>query len=213
MYHLIILLIIKDKNDMQFNLRWDKGDLIQYYNTTRDLLSVIPSELFKLKCNKSCNDITHKELINLHYHYIVQALKTAEAQFIPKIPSSALKPFWNDSLDEIKQKSIFWHSIWCSMGKSKTGLVQQIKTSTHFQYKRAVKSAFNEYDNRYNDELLNHLLNKDNVNFWKSWNSKMHSNVTKDVDIDGSNNPISVENSFANYSKTYTMILNVFVKL
>src|SRR5215469_5800163 len=85
------------------------------------------------------------------------------------------------------------------MGKPKTGFVQQIKTSTHFRYKRAVKAAFNEHDNCYNDELLNHLLLKDNVNFWKCWNSKMHCNITKEVYIDGNNDELYVANVFGNY--------------
>ena len=85
-------------------------------------------------CNNLCKNAQHKEIINLHYCNIVQALKSPEAQSIPQISHSALKPFWNDNLDELKQRSVLWHSIWCSMEKPKVGLVQQIKTSTHFHF-------------------------------------------------------------------------------
>ena len=43
-------------------------------------------------------------------------------------------------------------------------------------------------ENAHNDELFNHFINKRIPEFWKSWASKFHQNVTKDVYINGSNN-------------------------
>ena len=154
------------------------------------------------QCSHFCNNNTHCNGIEAHYNGIVHALQQAELNTIPSIPIHSLKPFWNEYLDELKSKSIMWHTIWHNAGRPKSGVIFNIKNSVKLKYKLAIRTAFLEYENRFNDELLNNYLSKNTNDFWKTWSRKMHSNIEKDVNLNGSNDPIQVANSFASHFKT-----------
>jgi hypothetical protein len=134
----------------------------------------------------------------------VNALSQAERLTIPRIPHSSLKPFWNEYLDELKSKSITWHAIWKSAGRPSFGWIHKIKMCSKLKYKHAIKEAFSNYENRHNDDLCNHFLNKNTPDFWKTWNKKMRSNVAKEVYINGSNEDKVVADAFAdNFESVY----------
>ena len=85
-----------------YKMRWDKGNINEFYCISWEMLSAVPF----LKLNNFVCDIDE---LNIYYDHIVNSLLTAEQLTIPRIPCSALKPFWNDHLDELKHKSLFWH--------------------------------------------------------------------------------------------------------
>jgi hypothetical protein len=103
---------------------------------------------------------------------VVDALQIAESSSVPRIPHSALKPFWNDELDDLKSKSIFWHNIWKANGSPHVGNVYLIKNRSNMQYKYAIKQAYINFENKHDDAIFNHFLNKEIAEFWKSWKSK-----------------------------------------
>jgi len=51
------------------------------------------------------------------YAAVVHALTEASKVSVPSIPHRALKDFWNDDLDNIKQQSIDIHNLWIAVGK------------------------------------------------------------------------------------------------
>ena len=185
----------KSKGDRRadlFKLRWDKGDLSSFYSCTGELLRCVP--LLKVGDNANVLDD-----LNCCYARIVASLKDAEVCTIPRIHCSALKPFWNDHLDALKHDSIFWHSIWVSMGRPQSGHVYQIKRSTKFNYKLAIRQAFFTYERQFDDKLYEHFFNKKMPQFWKTWSKKFSHNVTKDVYINGCNDGTTVANAFAKH--------------
>ena len=44
--------------------------------------------------------------IERFYNDVVNALVTASSASVPSIPQSALKPFWNADLDDLKRQSV-----------------------------------------------------------------------------------------------------------
>src|SRR5438132_10316787 len=138
--------------------------------------------------------MSHRLCINNHYDDIIKALTSAQYSTVPCIPQNALKPFWNKYLDEMRDKSIFWHSMWISANRPTSGWLCKIKTSARLKYKMAIREALYEYENRYNDEVCEHFANKDTPSFWKSWSKKMNSNGCKDVYINGSNDNLKIAN-------------------
>ena len=68
-----------------------------------------------------------------------------------------------------------------------SGTLFQIKRSAKLKYKLAVRQAFAQHENRYDDELSTHFLNKQMPEFWKTWATKFSKNAIADVFIDGSN--------------------------
>jgi len=159
------------KNNNSFRLRWDKCNLSDYYSVVYNALNqiVIPSCCFGAYGYGSVSEIYAD--INVYYQNIVNALLFAEQQTVPRIPHSALKAYWSDELDSLKEKSIFWHKIWESAGCPK-GLLLEIKTKAKLKFKLAVKQAAVNFENSHCDDMYQHFLNKNMPDFWKSWNSK-----------------------------------------
>ena len=60
-----------------------------------------------LHYSPSCSHANRHLTVNVYIRNIVNALQNAEHRSAHRIPYGALKPFWNDGLDDLKQKSIF----------------------------------------------------------------------------------------------------------
>jgi len=183
-----------------YKVRWDKGSLSEYYRMSGEFLSVIPTPSIDTSSKTECSTS-----INFMYVSIVNALSKAERRTIPRVPCNALKPFWNEHLDQLKCDSIFWHNLWLSADKPMSGTLFLIKRSTKLKYKLAVRQAFAQHENRYDDELATHFLNKQIPEFWKTWAKKFRKNANSDVFIDGTNDGEYVANAFAShFNKVYS---------
>ncbi|MFI5407479.1 MAG: hypothetical protein ACHQ1D_13325, partial [Nitrososphaerales archaeon] len=184
---------------IQFKLRWDKGNLANYYHLTHESLANGSANCVQLNCAGNCVSANHKTIINCNYKSIVEALRFSEHSTIPRIPHTALKPFWNAKLDDLKSKSILWHNIWVDSGKPSTGLVYRIKTSCKLNYKLAIKNAFFEYENSLKDDLFDNLLKKDSESFWKCWSSKLRHTTPKGITVNGSSDDKIIADAFAQH--------------
>ena len=96
---------------VSLKVRWDKDNMSEYYRMS--------GEAFALKlgcscssCDVGCISHNHSQSSNDYYSNIVSALKGAEKLSISSISHSALRNFWNNELDELKSKSVFfWHGV------------------------------------------------------------------------------------------------------
>jgi len=102
--------------------------------------------------NNKCNDALHRHAITTHSQ-IVEALVAATKLSVPRIQSNSLRPFWNSELDDLKNKSIFWHHVWKDAGCPASGWLHNIKSSCKFKYKLAVRHAFREFEHAHMDEI------------------------------------------------------------
>jgi hypothetical protein len=64
-------------------------------------------------CDVGCECSKHRESIDRMYNGIVFALQMLELELntVPRVPCNSLKPFWNDHLDALKDKSVFWGKL------------------------------------------------------------------------------------------------------
>jgi hypothetical protein len=120
---------------------------------------------------------------------------------VPHIPVHALKPFWNDYLDELKDKSIFWSSLWKNAGKPKSsdsGHIFSIKTACALKYINAVKHAIFEYEHKFDDPLYVLYINKEPTEFWKCWSQKFNRNKMGNLpnNINGVSDDTAIANEF-----------------
>jgi len=148
-------------------LRWDKANLSDYYGVSRVLLSEIGLVQSFAQCPEGCSNGNHRHAINSLYNDIVYALQSAEASTVPRIQHNSLKPFWNEHLDDLKQKSMFWDMVWKDAGRPKTGEVFRIKTSCSLKYKMGIKQAIYEFEHKFDDKLYEHFLSKETSQSWK----------------------------------------------
>ena len=59
-------------------------------------------------CSLGCDCVSHRAAIDYMYDSIVNILQQAEFNTVPRVPLNSLKPFWNEYLDSLKEKSVFW---------------------------------------------------------------------------------------------------------
>ena len=143
--------------------------------------------------------------INTYYNAIISALRDSANMSIPRIPLHSFKPFWNDELEQMKSDCIFWHNLWVDGGRASSGWLHQIKSSCKLKYKLAIKEAYLSFENKLDDEILQHFINKKIPDFWKVWNVKFKRNVSRQIHFVGCCDDADIANAFANkFSTVYS---------
>ena len=66
-------------------------------------------------------------------------------------------------LDDLKQKCIDITSLWSSLGRPRSGLINAEWLKCKYRYKQAIKVAMQDNDRAFNDDLFDHLCSKDDV--------------------------------------------------
>ena len=66
-------------------------------------------------------------------------------------------------------------------------------------YKDAIRQAYIDYENEFDDELYNNFINKNKSEFWKSWHSKFQRTLrsTKIQQINGLFDDRQIADEFA----------------
>ena len=129
---------------------------------------------------------------------------------IPRIPFKCLKLFWSSDLDRLKKASLYMHSLWCQCGKTRSGIINSARLKVKYDYKCAIKKTANEFESANADEISDHLQNKENNKFWRSWNNKFTNSPDAAVSVAGSSDPMAIEASYRDYyGSIYVGLANV----
>ena len=178
-------------------LRWDKGNLGLYYDTTfRELnhLNYISSSI----CNNYLSRPAAQAVIESQYSAIVNALKNAASLSIPKKAFNFFKFWWDGELDDAKHKSIQAHKMWVINGKPKCGTLFRTMTQCRGQYKLLIKTKEMNSKNCFSNELSDSLQYKSSDEFWKCWRSKMGAKRCSKV-IEGELEAPKIAGRFASF--------------
>jgi hypothetical protein len=179
--------------------RWDKGNRAGYYLQTGSMLDSIDHDFPCLANDNNCSS-KHCHLdIDIYCNEIVHCLMNAAKCHIPQIPANALKHYWSDALNELKNDSIFAHEIWKSAGRPQSGAVFELKKNAKYKYKLAIRDAANQFEDKFNDELLETYMNKDFNNFWHCWKKKTCKKSPRASSVEGLTNDIDIANRFAEH--------------
>ena len=57
--------------------------------------------------------------------------------------------------------------MWVNQEKRVEGLCYDEMKNAIYKYKLAIRDAFSDFENRYNDDMLECLMDKDMISFWK----------------------------------------------
>lgn len=186
-------------------LRWDKGDLKEYYRITFELLSKI--KIDKLCCcsdNVCCNN-DHRIDIEVLCAEICHCLSTAASLCIPRVRKGSMKHFWCDTLNLLKQDSIDACNMWKQIGKPRSGPIFDIHKDAKYKYKLAYKDLAKQQVSMINDELYVNLANRQSNNFWRKWRSLRNPASENVVLVNGAN---SCEESAAKFADFFSNIYN-----
>ena len=79
----------------------------EYYDASFQSLNGIKLSDTHSNCVLGCKDHNHLASIEFIYSETVAVLQQCELLTVPRIPQKSLKPFWNEFLDDLKEKSCF----------------------------------------------------------------------------------------------------------
>ena len=184
-------------------LMWDKANLDMYQFGLSDALSCIELPVDALLCTVSnCQ----KHYVQLeHYHdTIVHCLNTS-SQYISSIKVGSQKHWWRLDLNELKQKCIDMTNLWSSVNRPRSGSINAESLKCKYAYKQATKTAMQDNDRMFNDDLFDKFCQKDDVNFWKSWRKRFCSNSLKPTNM--LNGKYGTSNVLNEFSEFYSRVM------
>ena len=182
-------------------MRWDKADLHKYYQNTFSTLQQISVPSHLLNCS-DCNCFNHTTLIDEYTNSIVNALKAADSNTIPRIMQKILKSYWNPDLDRLKQISIDLHNLWRSIGSPRNNsVINTERIRVKYEYKLAIQENKAITARIKADKINSSLAEKESSVFWKCWNTTYNSaNKTRTPPIiNNLSNHFDIVNSFRSY--------------
>ena len=183
-------------------LRWDKGDINGYRESTFVLLSKV---CHVFDCSDSggyCSDGNHIIDIDIMTAEITNCLHLAAKWHIPNSFKSAQKHYWSVALSDLKSKSIEANALWRASGKPRHGHVFNLMKNAKYTYKLAIKDARRCSEESLSDDILDHLARKDMPGFWKQWNAIKRGVGCLPGAVDNATTPTEIANKFATLFKT-----------
>ena len=142
--------------------RWDKADLLVYFNIMGSLLyeMTVPVHLFS--CPIDCKCTGHRDSISQYYSSIGTSLRRASLLTVPRIPCKLLKQFSFDDFDWLKEASL---DAMVSMRQASFCIINSARLKAKYDYMCATKKSANDFESANADEISYHLLHKDNNKF------------------------------------------------
>jgi len=171
-------------NKQQLTFRWDKGDVMQYFNLTYEMLSAISVPTCLLSDTSMCGSLSSSyvtNMVNTYCNSIVQALYRASILCIPRKQHAFFKYWWDEELNLLKDKAITSFKLWCALGKPRTGNEFQTMRHDKLIYKLTIRKKQTSSAEQFSDSLNDALMQKDMQAFWNTWRSKFGRKQTPSV--------------------------------
>ena len=180
-------------------LRWDRADLVSYYQYTGCHLQPVSIFVDELLASYNENQAIDycSSICNVH-DAIVNVLDSASQQFVPRYRKNFFKYWWDQELRILKEQSIESNRIWKDMGKPRSGPIFDKRQSARLQYRKKIRETENSSLCTYTNDLHEALLVKDGIRFWNSWRCKFESS-TLCSQVEGCVDKLVIANKFAEH--------------
>ena len=100
-----------------------------------------------------------------YYTAIMEAMVSATRACIPSRKRKA-KAGWVTYVKQYQEDSVFWHRLWLSSGKPRTGWVNEIRLRTRAQYRRASRWVIRNQGRISADRMAQSLSGNNSRDFW-----------------------------------------------
>jgi exonuclease III len=181
-------------------LRWDKADLLSYYNATRCLLYPLYDEIVSMEV--LANKLTHVECenyIDYCYNVVVEILKKCSEQFVPVRHKKYYKFWWSQELSCLKEEAVESNAVWKAAGRPRSGPIANKRNADKRRYKKMLNDQRRAETQTYSNDLHEALIRKSGANFWKCWKSKFETVNKSNKIINGLSDESEIAEAFAEY--------------
>jgi len=179
-------------------LRWDKADLLLYYNLTGTHLQNILQELNDY-LSQNAQDNIDIDVINIIYDKLVNVLQYCANAAVPERRKNFYKFWWSQELDCLKEEAIKSHRIWKAAGQPRSGPCFNKFRTDKLSYKLAIREHQQQEKSAYTNDLHESLTNKQGSNFWNCWRSKFDAKGHRPRQIDGLVDDCEIAEKFGQY--------------
>ena len=178
--------------------RWDHANLELYRLLTGTSLNAVYEEIKCAEGNKN-SDFDAIDFIDYIYSKVTGILLESSQTAVPSCQKNFYKFWWDDSLDELKQKSIASCQIWRAAGRPRSGPISIQYRRDKAAYKHAIREKHKQETEVYTNELHEALLRKEGKTFWNCWASKFESSKTRITHVDGISDSSTIGRHFAQH--------------
>jgi exonuclease III len=192
------------KNDVLTSpqLRWDRADLVSYYDFTRCKLESLLVNVNYLTYHLNANESAYNNnFINQLHDDIVAVLNEGAYHYVPHHRKNFYKFWWDHDMDLLKATSIESNKAWKAAGKPRTGPIFEKRQSSRLLYRKKIRENQNLTKESYSNDLHDALLKKNGKGFWNCWNSKFASH-SKCIEVDGCVDANIIVEKFADHFST-----------
>lgn len=182
-----------------------RSDLSQYLKCIRLLSTPL------LCMNMHCKDASHHTAIGQFAEDITNACLTAAESNIPHTSNrhteSRRVPGWNEQVDPLRQKSLFWHRLWVDCGRPRNGVVADCMRRARAGYHYAIRQVKKNEDLIVRERIANALIDDPSRNFWTEVKKIRINKGCSTKIVDGCTDETSIAQLFAlKYRSLYTSV-------
>lgn len=182
-------------------VRANSGDINNYRISLSERLSSVhvPSEAL-LCTNLHCNNEEHFQDINLYSLEISKACIASAEDTIPYSRPPGTKgriPGWNERVRPLREKSIFWHTIWNECGRPRDGVIAGVMRRTRAAYHCELRKVKKNEENIIKERIADSMLNDSGRDFWTEIKKLRKKGVGYSGAIDGRTDTATIAQLFA----------------
>jgi hypothetical protein len=120
---------------------------------------------------------------------------------------NSLVPGWNDQIQPLREKSLFWHHIWIEAGRPGKGVLAPIMRSTRAQYHRAIKNIRVRENDIRKEKFAELVVSNRNRDFSKEVNKVKSSKKHLPSIVDDCSDESDIAETFASkYMHLYSSV-------
>lgn len=153
-----------------------------------------------LKCKDvMCKNTSHHNAINKLCNDLILTCIDVSNEVLPHTcPKENLIPFWNEEIEPLRQKSLFWHNIWNECGKPHEGVLANIMRRTRALYHKAVKDARKNDLSLRRCRMAEAICSNNNRDLWDETKKITPTRNLISNNVDGMSNSEDISQVFAN---------------
>jgi hypothetical protein len=116
-----------------------------------------------------CSNLMHLHCVNKYAADVTEACLSAAESSIPLTSSrkdSNRIAGWTEHVQPIRDKSMFWHTLWHECGRPRTGIVADCMRRTRAAYHYAIRAVKRDQDRIINERIAVSILQNSSRSFW-----------------------------------------------
>ncbi len=190
-------------NDVLKRVAWHRctdNDVELYKSYLDNLLSILKVPHEALECKDIfCDKAEHRTMLNQLCQDMVSSCIEASNNALPHSQSNShTLPFWNETVEPYKEKSLLWHWIWIDCGRPREGLVANIMRSTRARYHLAVRQLKKDENDLRRMKMGEAISGNKQRNLWDEVKRMVPCGKIVATQVDDASDPEAIANVFAN---------------